>query len=229
MRKSFLKLAAALAIGVVPAVAHADNPSLASYTVLGTQFYGTGGQMFDVQFLFGRQGYNGSLFYQTAGVDGTNWNKILTTQGNFPGATINPAPGSTFGPLQVNGVGFQTVVFAVCAGNVATIAGCGPSVGPGPFYTSTSTTPSTNVRTLTGAEWNTLVDVSGVVDLTAANKTTRSTVWAFEDLDLPGDNDFNDVVFATDLQTVVPEPSTYALMAVGLLGLGFARRRRSVA
>ena len=49
-----------------------------------------------------------------------------------------------------------------------------------------------------------------------------------------GDRDFNDVVFAAtsaggDL-SVVPEPSTYALMATGLIGLGaFSRRRKKLA
>lgn len=46
-----------------------------------------------------------------------------------------------------------------------------------------------------------------------------------------GDRDFNDVsgrleFTGGNLETVVPEPSTYVLMATGLLGIGFIRRRK---
>jgi hypothetical protein len=223
MRKNLLKVAVALAIGIAPAVAHADSPSLASFNLFSTQFLATGGQTFDVQFLFGRQSLSSTLFYQTAGVDGSSWTRVMNTVGNFGttgAATVVPAPGTVFplsGSFTVGGVGSQTVVFALCTGNAATFAGC---QAPGPFYTSTYSTPSTNVRALAGWQWN------GIVNPAEGSTTTRSTVFGFEDNVLAlSDSDFNDVVFATNL-SVVPEPSTYALMAVGLISLGLVSRRR---
>ena len=56
------------------------------------------------------------------------------------------------------------------------------------------------------------------------------TTVGFEDLLGGGDNDYNDFMFS--LRNVVdppsvPEPTTTALLALGLLGAGFARRRRA--
>ncbi|MBC8056768.1 MAG: PEP-CTERM sorting domain-containing protein [Rhizobiales bacterium] len=58
--------------------------------------------------------------------------------------------------------------------------------------------------------------------LTALSTTTNSgyTVWALDSIGKPG---HQDQVFAAP----VPEPSTYALMAGGLLAMGFFARRRA--
>jgi hypothetical protein len=64
----------------------------------------------------------------------------------------------------------------------------------------------------------------------------RYSVWddstyllGWEDLRATGwDQDYNDfVVFVSGVSTSVPEPTTFALMSLGLLGIGASRRRRS--
>jgi len=44
---------------------------------------------------------------------------------------------------------------------------------------------------------------------------------------LNGDNDYNDVVVQVRFSEDVPEPATMAMFAVGLLGFGLYRRRRT--
>jgi hypothetical protein len=218
MRKYLIKASLAAAL-LLPGVARADNPNLAGFSS-NTQFFGLGGSTFDVQFLFGRQSLSSTLFYQTYG-DAT-WTRILSTTGAYPAATSTPAPGTVFnnGGLgySISGSGLQTVVFAICSGNVLTFAACG---APGPFSTTTPATTSTNVRTLSGTQWNAVAPVG------ESSTTTRSAVFGFEDQNLGvSDKDYNDVVFSTNLSTVAPEPSTVALLTAGLLGLAAVARRR---
>jgi len=55
---------------------------------------------------------------------------------------------------------------------------------------------------------------------------TSSLIVAFEDL-IAGDFDYNDLVVGISDVRAVPEPGTLALVGLGLLGLGMARRRKS--
>jgi hypothetical protein len=91
----------------------------------------------------------------------------------------------------------------------------------------------THTAVLTDAQWNAIrLGAGGPFGFAAPAGTT---VVGFEDLGsgttsgLNPDYDYNDVVFAFSNVSVVPEPGTMGLLALGLVGLsgaGLVRRRR---
>jgi hypothetical protein len=217
--------AAAVAAVAVPTTAKADIPDIsgfASNTIFTAATTGT----VTVTFLFGRALFDSEVLLFIAGV-GTQSTPPMLVTGLFGSESTSSVASATF-----DVIAGQSLLFGICtdptAGGATGVTGCagdvwfmGPNAADGGL---------THTAVLTAAEWN-AIQAGGPFGFVAPPGTQ---VVGFEDLGgattsgLTPDYDYNDVVFSFSNVSVVPEPGTMGLLALGLVGLsgaGLVRRR----
>lgn len=200
-----------LLAGATAQSAKADDPNLFAYAS-PSLFYATGNSV-TVTFLYSQAARNNELYF-FASVGGSS-TLLLTIPGTDP---LTPVIGNGTQSATFAVVPGQEVIFGICSGYSSSL--CSELVwynGPG----SRNSDGEVHVAILTAAQWNAL-------PLVPANATVGDIVFGFEDRILAqSDMDYNDLVFeATGLETVVPEPATMGLVALGLVGMAAASRRR---
>lgn len=198
-------------VGATAQVAKADDPNLFAFASDGL-FYATGNSV-TVTFLYSQAARDNELYF-FASVGGSS-TLLLTIPGTDPLAPVigDGTQSATFAVIPG-----QEVIFGICSGYGGDL--CNSLVwynGPG----SRNSDGEIHVAILTAAQWNALPGIPG-------NATEGYLVFGFEDRILAeSDMDYNDLVFeVTGLSTVVPEPATMGLVALGLVGLSAASSRR---
>jgi uncharacterized protein YraI len=218
------------AAGVVafaaPTTAKADIPDIsgfASSTIFTAATTGT----VTVTFLFGRALFDSEVLLFIAGV-GTQSTAPMFVTGQYANESTSSVASATF-----NVTAGQSLLFGICtdatAGGDAGVTGC---AGGTVWYMGDNATDGglTHTAVMTADQWN-AIQAGGPFGFVAPAGTQ---VVGFEDLGgattsgLTPDYDYNDVVFSFSNVSVVPEPGTMGLLALGLVGLsgaGLVRRR----
>jgi hypothetical protein len=234
--KSITRAALALAAmsGAAVSPAKADAPNLAGF-ISGTVFTAASTGNVTVTFLFSRAIFTNYLvLFDAVGGTGTT---IMTVPGAYP------AIGTPVGPISVDVAvtAGQTLLFGLCSDG-ATTGGSSTHCDPitGEATSSWYMGPGTNnadgnihVAILDAATWNGLNDFCEAEAPTPCGSApTGDTVVGFEDKNIPNtetdEPDYNDIVFAFSNVSVIPEPATMGLLAIGLVGMsgaGLLRRR----